>query len=322
MEACCHPYHNELSRGQRGGRPRMYFEGNNVDNDAVQGLLDLLRSGDWSRGVDERWALIVISKSGGTLETAAAFRLFLSALQDACGADQETIAKLVIPITGTSGKLFDLSEELGCRARFPVPDGVGGRFSVFSAVGLLPAAVLGLDVVRLLQGAVAANQSLSPEPRGRQLCAAVHGRFASDGNQPICTSPRAVGLVEGPRGIRSMVRSAAGRKPGQRTTGGDSFDRGQYARSAFSRSTAPGRSPGQDDHQCDCRPMATRSAARRSKRTQSGRPERNCRTNATGIDAGRDRRNESSLSRRWSTNRRPASSHVGRSQLWGRRCRC
>ena len=39
IEACCHPYHNEISRQRRGGRPRIYFEGNNVDNDAVQGLL-------------------------------------------------------------------------------------------------------------------------------------------------------------------------------------------------------------------------------------------------------------------------------------------
>ena len=42
FEACCHPYHNEISRQRRGGRPRIYFEGNNVDNDAVQGLLDLV----------------------------------------------------------------------------------------------------------------------------------------------------------------------------------------------------------------------------------------------------------------------------------------
>ena len=42
MEACCHPYHNELNRASRGSVPRMYFEGNNVDNDAAQGLLDLL----------------------------------------------------------------------------------------------------------------------------------------------------------------------------------------------------------------------------------------------------------------------------------------
>jgi glucose-6-phosphate isomerase len=164
MEACCHPYHNELSRGQRGGRPRMYFEGNNVDNDALQGLLDLLSSGPGFSSVEEKWGIIVISKSGGTLETAVAFRRFLASLSDRCGGDAEAIAELVVPVTGTQGKLFDLSQELNCRSVFEVPEGVGGRFSIFSAVGLLPAAVLGLDVVRLLEGAAAMNEHFRSAP--------------------------------------------------------------------------------------------------------------------------------------------------------------
>ena len=73
MEACREPYFNELSRAERGTRPRMVFEGNNVDNDAVQGLLHLLRSERSQPAPLGRWALVVISKSGGTLETAAAF---------------------------------------------------------------------------------------------------------------------------------------------------------------------------------------------------------------------------------------------------------
>ena len=88
LEACCHPYHNELSRGERGGKPRMFFEGNNVDNDAAQGLLDVLGHGRAARDVAERWAIVVISKSGGTLETAAAFRIFLKALQQSLGNDR------------------------------------------------------------------------------------------------------------------------------------------------------------------------------------------------------------------------------------------
>ena len=58
-----------MSREARKGRPRIYFEGNNVDNDAVAGLLDVLAG-------DDRWAIVVISKSGGTLETAVAFASF------------------------------------------------------------------------------------------------------------------------------------------------------------------------------------------------------------------------------------------------------
>ncbi|MBC8352429.1 MAG: glucose-6-phosphate isomerase [Planctomycetes bacterium] len=165
MDACCEPYFNELSRAERGSRPRMYFEGNNVDNDASQGLLRLLGNGKVAKTVGDRWAIVVISKSGGTLETAAAFRQFLAKLRSSCGGDEAALGKLVVPVTGTSGRLFELAGALGCRDIYNVPDGVGGRFSVLSAVGLLPAAVLGLDVVKLLEGAVAMNkhfQSAAP----------------------------------------------------------------------------------------------------------------------------------------------------------------
>ncbi len=157
MEACCHPYHNEISRQRRGGRPQIYFEGNNVDNDAMQGLLDLVE------GCDD-WGIIVISKSGGTLETAVAFRVFLDALRKVCGGDQEKLRRRVIPITGESGRLRELSKALGCHDVFTIPEGVGGRFSVLSAVGLLPAAVMGLDISHLLEGAAAMNERFRTAP--------------------------------------------------------------------------------------------------------------------------------------------------------------
>lgn len=166
FESCCHPYHNELSRGERGGYARVYFEGNNVDNDASQGLLDLLGRGQKPLTVDERWAIAVISKSGGTLETAVAFRHYLAALRQACGDDAQRVAELVVPVTGASGRLFELSRALGCSEVFNIPDGVGGRFSIFTAVGLLPAALLGIDVVKLLQGAAAMNKRFRTAPVG------------------------------------------------------------------------------------------------------------------------------------------------------------
>ena len=158
MEACCHPYHNELLRKRRGGRPRIYFEGNNVDNDAIEGLLDLVEG-------DDDWAIVVISKSGGTLEPAVTFRVFLEALRKSCKGDEEKFRRRIVPITGEKGRLRDLSNALGCPATFTIPDGVGGRYSIFTAVGLLPAAIMGVDVVRLLEGAAAMNQrALSTAP--------------------------------------------------------------------------------------------------------------------------------------------------------------
>jgi glucose-6-phosphate isomerase len=164
MEARCHPYHNELSRGERGGKPRMFFEGNNVDNDASQGLLDLLGHGRIARDVADCWAIVVISKSGATLETAVAFRIFLKALEQSLGNDRALVAKHVLPVTGQSGRLFELSKVLGCQEVFDIPDGVGGRFSILTAVGLLPASILGIDIVRLLEGAAAMNARFRTAP--------------------------------------------------------------------------------------------------------------------------------------------------------------
>ncbi len=164
MEACCQPYFNELRRGDRGGKPRLYFEGNNVDNDAAQGLLHLLGNGRKPQSLEERWAIIVISKSGGTMETAVALRVFLNALRQAVG--EQGLGELVIPVTGAGGRLEALARELGCREMLPVPDGVGGRFSILSSVGLLPAAVLGLNIIALLEGAVAMTEHFRTAPAG------------------------------------------------------------------------------------------------------------------------------------------------------------
>jgi glucose-6-phosphate isomerase len=70
----------------------------------------------------------------------------------------------VIPVTGQSGRLRELADALGCQEVFPIPEGVGGRFSVLSAVGLLPAAVMGTDVEHLLEGAAAMNQRFRTAP--------------------------------------------------------------------------------------------------------------------------------------------------------------
>lgn len=171
FEACCHPYHNELPRAARGDRPRLYFEGNNVDNDALRGLLDLVggahsgaEGGAGQGGPGGDWALVVVSKSGATLETAIAFRRFLAELEQSCAGQAARLARRVVPVTGPSGRLRDLSAALGCEDVFPIPDGVGGRFSILSAVGLLPAAILGLDVRALLAGAAAMNERFRTAP--------------------------------------------------------------------------------------------------------------------------------------------------------------
>lgn len=154
FEALRNPYHNEINRLERNDQPRLYFEGNNVDNDAIQAMLSMLRS-QYSNSADptNRWGTVVISKSGGTLETALAFRIFRKELEDYYGADSEEAKKYIVPVTGETGKLRNVSNAKGYPSVFPIPDGVGGRFSIFTAVGLVPAAAMGMDLEQLLQGA-------------------------------------------------------------------------------------------------------------------------------------------------------------------------
>ena len=140
FDALCHTYHNEMPDRMRMGRPRLYFEGNNVDNDALLDLLELLEHTSVDPAIrEERWGAVVISKSGGTIETAVAYRLMRAELARYYGHSIEELRRHIVPVTGTAGKLRDLciADEFVEHDILRVPDGVGGRFSVFSAVGLL-----------------------------------------------------------------------------------------------------------------------------------------------------------------------------------------
>jgi glucose-6-phosphate isomerase len=151
FEALNSRIHNELSREERGGVPRIYFDGWNVDSDHQHELLELLENrAKHGSGPESRTALIVISKSGGTLETAAAFRTYRAMLERCFG---EEAKDLIVAVTGDIGRLRELSNAAGYQDVFSIPDGIGGRFSVLTAVGLLPAAVAGINIRRLLQGA-------------------------------------------------------------------------------------------------------------------------------------------------------------------------
>jgi glucose-6-phosphate isomerase len=167
FEALRSGYHNELKSEARMGTPRIYFEGNNVDNDALNELLELLQTSCVDPELrEERWGAIVISKSGGTLETAAAYRLFRKEAAEYYGSRSERLKELILPVTGATGKLRDLCKADGYSDEdiLTIPDNVGGRYSVFTAVGLLPAAVMGLDVRALLLGAAAMTRRFLDEP--------------------------------------------------------------------------------------------------------------------------------------------------------------
>lgn len=136
------PYWNLLSKKQRGGRPRLWVM-DNVDPDEFSAMLQTVHL--------ERTLFNVISKSGGTAETISQFRLVHDRIVS--NLDEDALPEHLVITTGAEGGLLrPVVKPLGVRS-FVVPEGVGGRFSVLSPVGLFPAAMVGIDVRGLLEGA-------------------------------------------------------------------------------------------------------------------------------------------------------------------------
>ena len=146
------------------GDPKVYFVGNTLSADALWDVLEQLG--------DQDFDVNVISKSGTTLEPAAAFRIFRELLTKKYGdrADEHIFATT----DARRGALKSLANDHGWES-FVVPDDVGGRFSVLSAVGLLPMAVAGIDVQRVVNAAIEEFRALdlrSPENPAWQYAAA------------------------------------------------------------------------------------------------------------------------------------------------------
>lgn len=141
FEALLTSYWNELSSEQRGGCPKYYFV-DNVDPDKLQGLLAALDL--------KRTLVNVITKSGTTAETMAGYLWIKAEMEKAVGRENLT-KHFVMTTDPEKGILRQIVKDEGY-ASFEVPEDVGGRFSVFSAVGLLPAAILGISVDEMLRG--------------------------------------------------------------------------------------------------------------------------------------------------------------------------
>jgi glucose-6-phosphate isomerase len=140
-KALTHTYYNQLSREERGGRPEIYFMGNNLDPDYYRDTFDLLKG--------KRIGINVISKSGTTAETAIAFRIILKLMEDSLGPQSRD---LIIATTDEKrGALRKLGSERGYKTLI-IPDNVGGRYSVLTDVGLFGLAVAGIDIFEFAEG--------------------------------------------------------------------------------------------------------------------------------------------------------------------------
>ncbi|MCM1497195.1 MAG: glucose-6-phosphate isomerase [Clostridium sp.] len=142
IEALRHSFYNVIDKNMRK-TPQIFFAGNNISSTYLEHLLEVVGDRDFS--------INVISKSGTTTEPAIAFRLFKRLLIEKYG--QKEAAKRIYATTDKAkGALKQLADAEGYET-FVVPDDVGGRFSVLTAVGLLPIAVSGADIDRLMEGA-------------------------------------------------------------------------------------------------------------------------------------------------------------------------
>ncbi len=142
IEFLRHSFYNVVSKEIRK-TPEIYFVGNSISSTYIKHLMDVIGDRDFS--------INMISKSGTTTEPAIAFRVFKKKLEAKYGK-AEAAKRIYATTDKARGSLKNLANEEGYES-FVVPDDVGGRFSVLTAVGLLPIAVSGADIDKLMQGA-------------------------------------------------------------------------------------------------------------------------------------------------------------------------
>ena len=147
IEFLRHSFYNMVSKEIRK-TPEIYFVGNSISSTYVQHLIDVIGDRDFS--------VNIISKSGTTTEPAIAFRIFKNMLEKKYGK-AEAAKRIYATTDKARGALKNLATEEGYES-FVVPDDVGGRFSVLTAVGLLPIAVSGADIDKLMEGAASGRK--------------------------------------------------------------------------------------------------------------------------------------------------------------------
>ena len=140
FQALCHLRHNELPKSKRKA-PKLYVE-DNVDPERMAALLDVLDL--------DKTIFNVVTKSGATSETMAQYLIIMKILKDKYG--EKAKDHMIATTSANKGNLIKIAQQEGLKT-FYIPDGVGGRFSELCPVGLLPAAVVGIDIKAMLAGA-------------------------------------------------------------------------------------------------------------------------------------------------------------------------
>jgi glucose-6-phosphate isomerase len=164
--SCCHPFHDQLPRGERGGRPRLSWLDGRSGNDTLQGLFDVVAPPGRPRADDllDRWAIMPVDVPPADPRQQQTEAILLERLAASLGHDPARLAERVVPVAAGAGETTGLAERLSCPLRFTAEAGLGSAADVFTAGGLLPAAVAGIDVVQLLKGAAAMLRRFAEAP--------------------------------------------------------------------------------------------------------------------------------------------------------------
>jgi glucose-6-phosphate isomerase len=162
--------HNFSHLMKEQAAPHMLFAGQNIGEDYMHELLELLE--------EKEYSIVVISKSGTTTEPALAFRILKNHLEEKVGLE-EARDRIIAVTDSSKGALRQLADKEGYRS-YVIPDNVGGRFSVFTPVGLIPLAICGVDIRELVSGALEMSKRCDPSLPLEENPAAVYActRFA------------------------------------------------------------------------------------------------------------------------------------------------
>lgn len=175
--------HSQFYNNLKKDAPEIYFAGNSISGSYLNNLLQLCEG--------KRVSVNIISKSGTTTEPAIAFRVFRKLLEDRYG-EEEAAKRIYCTTDKARGTLKQLADEKGYEC-FVIPDDVGGRFSVLTAVGLLPIAASGADIDKIMQGAEAAMVEYASEDNDCYKYAAIRNALYRKGKEIelyVCYEPR------------------------------------------------------------------------------------------------------------------------------------
>lgn len=154
-----HSFYNLVTKDKRK-TPEVYFSGNNISGTYLKELLDAIEGKDIS--------INVISKSGTTTETAIVFRILKEYLENKYGKE-EAKSRIYVTTDKSKGVLKKLANQEGYET-FVIPDDIGGRYSIFTPVGLLPMAVAGINIDLMLKGAIDGIKEFKVEELHQNPC--------------------------------------------------------------------------------------------------------------------------------------------------------